>query len=334
MAQLVGAVGMSHSSLITTDDAELWQRHAQVDRTNPYLRDRAGNPVTFAELEEASGDRYAERASLAHLSEQAQATRAALDRLKEDVTELAPDAFVVVGDDQLELHDLDCMPALAVFYGEELRMAKRLRFASYEEILGDISPMMHGYAMGTGHVFPAHQPLALHLIQTLIERGFDVTALGEVRDPEQAGVGHAFGVVETMLMEPGSVPLVPVYLNGYFAPNQVPVARCWDLGLALRAAIDAYPAQLRVVLVASGGLSHFSTDEELDRRVIAACRARDETTLRGLAPELLNGGSSEIRNWIAVAAAAAGLAVAWDEYLPVYRSVAGTGVGLAFMLWR
>jgi 3-O-methylgallate 3,4-dioxygenase len=48
----------------------------------------------------------------------------------------------------------------------------------------------------------------------------------------------------------------------------------------------------------------------------------------------MNGGSSEIRNWIAVAAACRDLTVAWDEYLPVYRSAAGTGVGLGFMLWR
>jgi len=334
MAQLVGAVGMSHSSLITTDDPELWRRHEQVDRTNPYLRDRAGNPVTFAELEQANGDRYAQQASLEHLGEQARATRAALDRLKEDVAALEPDVFVVVGDDQLELHDLDCMPALAVFYGDEVRMAKRLRFAAYESVLGDVSPMMHGYAMGTGQVFPGHPRLALHVIRTLVDRSFDVTALAEIGDPERAGVGHAFGVVETQLMEPGSVPLVPVYLNGYFPPNQVPVPRAWDLGLALRAAVDSYAEELRVVLVASGGLSHFSTDEELDSRVLAACRSRDEEALRGLPPGLLNGGSSEIRNWIAIAAAADGLAVAWDEYLPVYRSPAGTGVGLAFALWR
>jgi catalytic LigB subunit of aromatic ring-opening dioxygenase len=333
MAEIVGGVGMSHSSLITTDDATLWKRHEDVDRTNPYLRDRGGNPVTFAELEEMNGDRYAEQASLDTLQRQAKATRRVLDRLKNDVTALEPDVFVVVGDDQLELHDVDCMPALAVFYGDELAMAERLRFAAYEDVLGDISPMKDVYAMGRGQTFPGHRVLGEHVIASLLERGFDVTAQGEVRDPEQAGIGHAFGVVETQLMEPGAVPLLPVYVNCYWPPNQLPVPRCWDLGEALRDAIRVFPEDLRVVVVASGGLSHFSTDEELDARVLAACRAGDGPALRSLPPKLLNGGSSEIRNWIAVASACRDLRVSWDEYLPVYRSAAGTGVGLAFMLW-
>jgi len=50
-------------------------------------------------------------------------------------------------------------------------------------------------------------------------------------------------------------------------------------------------------------------------------------------PELLNAGNSEIRNWIAVAAACRDQAVQWDEYVPVYRTPVGTGVGLAFAYW-
>lgn len=103
MAELVAGVGMSHSSLITTEDADLWRRHEQVDRTNPYLRDRTGAPVTFDELERRNGSRYRAEASYDHLDRQAKATRRALDRLKADLAELAPDVFVVVGDDQLEL---------------------------------------------------------------------------------------------------------------------------------------------------------------------------------------------------------------------------------------
>jgi 3-O-methylgallate 3,4-dioxygenase len=48
---------------------------------------------------------------------------------------------------------------------------------------------------------------------------------------------------------------------------------------------------------------------------------------------LLNAGSSEIRNWIAVSAACTHLKLAWDEYIPVYRTVAGTGCGLGFACW-
>src|SRR5262249_45355070 len=148
VAELVAGVGMSHSSLITTEDANLWLRHEQVDRTNPYLRDKNGTPMTFDELERRNGSKYRAEASYEHLDRQAKATRRALDRLKADPADLSPDVFVVVGDDQLELHDLDCMPAVAVFYGDKVAMAKHLPFAAYETVLGDISPMMRGYAMG------------------------------------------------------------------------------------------------------------------------------------------------------------------------------------------
>jgi hypothetical protein len=47
----------------------------------------------------------------------------------------------------------------------------------------------------------------------------------------------------------------------------------------------------------------------------------------------LNSGNSEIRNWIVVAGAAAGLRADWQEYVPLYRTPAGTGCGMAFAAW-
>jgi 3-O-methylgallate 3,4-dioxygenase len=103
--------------------------------------------------------------------------------------------------------------------------------------------------------------------------------------------------------------------------------------LALREAIEAYPEDLRVALVASGGLSHFVTDEALDRRTLEALRAGDARALCDLPAHLLNSGNSEVRNWIVVAAACQGMQLAWDDYIPVYRTAAGTGCGLTFARW-
>ena len=50
--------------------------------------------------------------------------------------------------------------------------------------------------------------------------------------------------------------------------------------------------------------------------------------------EKLNSGSSEIRNWITAAGAAAHLKNAWQEYIPCYRSAAGTGCGMGFTVWK
>ena len=90
----------------------------------------------------------------------------------------------------------------------------------------------------------------------------------------------------------------------------------------------------RVGIMASGGLSHFLVNEELDREVIEALRRKDYATLKALPAKKLLSGSSEIRNWIAVAAAVDGLKLDWVSYVPGYRSRALTGVGLCFAHWH
>jgi len=87
----------------------------------------------------------------------------------------------------------------------------------------------------------------------------------------------------------------------------------------------------KIGIFASGGLSHFTVDEELDRQLLKACSEGDGTALSGIPVRKLNSGSSEIRNWIVAAGAAAGLKTAWQEYVPLYRTPAGTGCGMAFM---
>jgi 3-O-methylgallate 3,4-dioxygenase len=52
--------------------------------------------------------------------------------------------------------------------------------------------------------------------------------------------------------------------------------------------------------------------------------------------ELLQSGSSEMKNWIALAGAMAGtgFGVNVEAYVPCYRSEAGTGTANAFVCWR
>jgi hypothetical protein len=102
----------------------------------------------------------------------------------------------------------------------------------------------------------------------------------------------------------------------------------------LRRVVNEFPQQLRVAIVASGGLSHFVCDEELDRSVLQAIGASDSESLRRLPRAALNSGSSEIANWITVAGAMQGHGIRWHEYVPVHRTPAGTGIGLTFLTWK
>jgi len=178
----------------------------------------------------------------------------------------------------------------------------------------------------------AHVDLALHAVRSLVESDFDISYASAL--PKQRGEGHAFGFVHRRLMARRVVPIVPVVVNTYYPPNQPRPGRCFRLGRALRSAIESFPEDRRIGVLASGGLSHFTIDEALDRAVLEACRNADEQALSSLPLAKLNSGNSEIRNWIVAAGAAAGLQMLWHEYVPLYRTAAGTGCAMAFAAWR
>jgi 3-O-methylgallate 3,4-dioxygenase len=67
--------------------------------------------------------------------------------------------------------------------------------------------------------------------------------------------------------------------------------------------------------------------------ILAACRNHDGEALSSIPMAKLNSGSSEIRNWITVAGASEHLQTAWQDYVPCYRSLAGTGCGMGFAVW-
>jgi 3-O-methylgallate 3,4-dioxygenase len=184
---------------------------------------------------------------------------------------------------------------------------------------------------GADRHYPCHPALALHLTEGLTAEGFDITAVKALVGEQFEG--HAYSFVHRKYMRDAPVPIVPFFLNTYYPPNVPTPARCRDLGLAMRRLIGSFPADLRVGVMASGGLSHFLVNETLDNQVVGALRTRDLDALAALPPHLLRTGSSEIRNWICVSAAIEGMDLDWLSYVPAYRSRALTGVGLCFAHW-
>jgi hypothetical protein len=343
MAQHVLSIGMSHSTMVTLDDS-LWGEWAAQDATFAILFDTEGQPVTYARLAERTGNRYAQQATPQHWKEQYAAVRQAVARLAVDLASAKLDVLVIIGDDQLELFSFSNIPSLAIFYGDRITSGIwTSRFATYQrQGRPPAAPLsqklqravVEGYAMDVHHEFASAPGFARELLTFLIDQGFDVAGVGEIPSTDESiGLGHAYGAIVTQIMGEQPIPMVPIFVNTYFPPNQPTPSRCYDLGLALHQAIESSPADLRVGIVASGGLSHFVTDERLDRQLLAALRAGSEEQLRAIPSKLLNAGSSEIRNWIAVAAASKHLKLVWDEYIPVYRTPAGTGCGLGFACW-
>jgi aromatic ring-opening dioxygenase catalytic subunit (LigB family) len=139
--------------------------------------------------------------------------------------------------------------------------------------------------------------------------------------------------VISRLMGERRIPIVPIFINAYFPPNQPSPKRCFAFGRALRSAIDAAMPGMRVAVIASGGLSHFVTNAPLDTAILDALKSGDENYLCSIPAKLLNSGSSESRMWIALGGVLGDLKHRWSEYIPVYRTPPGTGIGLAFGRW-
>jgi hypothetical protein len=127
---------------------------------------------------------------------------------------------------------------------------------------------------------------------------------------------------------------VPIILNVALPAQHAEAHRCPSSARRWRARSRALP--LAASRMASGGLSHFVLDEEFDRTVMAAMKAGDEEALSQLPENVFKVGTAEIKNWYPVIAAmnAAGLKYHEVDYVPCYRSEAGTGNGMCFAYWQ
>lgn len=327
MASIVLGLGTSHTPMLNVKREE-WPRFVESDPTITRLRDKAGELKTYDELATIAEPRV--RACLTQSSfhgryDQAQA---GIAKLRETLARVAPDIIVVIGDDQQELLREDNMPAFLVYWGKEIvsrQAAPRLPWDWYN--LANTH-----YFEAEPHRYPVAQDLALAIIDTMIASGFDVGASAGLA--QDAGENHAIGFVRQRLMPDKSVPIVPVLINTFYPPNQPLPRRCYKFGRVLRIAIEQWAESKRVAVVASGGLSHFMVDEELDRGFLGMLRRKDTAGFTELPLAKLNSGTSEIRNWIAAAGAVESLDMNWSDYIPGYRTAAGTGTGIAFAIWE
>lgn len=326
MSELVAAFASSHSIMLTCR-LEDWQgKFAVLDARITYY-DRQGEPCSYADLlaraPENAGDLITNDAIAARFA----TVQDAMARMKAAIAEAKLDVLIVTGDDQYELFKYNLMPAIAIYYGKTIRNAVRKEPPS-----GDWFAMarMRRLEDHEDAHYPVNQALALHLIEGLIGRGFDITTLRGLE--ENQFEGHAFSFVHRIYGV--TTPIVPVMLNTFYPPNPPLPARCVALGEAIGALIESFPGDLRVGIFASGGLSHFQAEEDLDNAVIAALHRRDLDFLARLDPRRLQSGSSEIRNWLIIAAAARALDLDWVSYTPAYRTPALTGTGLGFAAWH
>ena len=151
---------------------------------------------------------------------------------KQWLNALKPDLMVVVYNDHMNRFFFDAYPSFA--------LGVSASHAQADEGWGKRKlPNLEG-----------HAPFAQHLAQSLIEDEFDPTICHEMT------VDHGILSILPLLTDARwPAPIVPIAANVIQHPIPTP-RRFFRLGLAIRHAIDLYPDDLRVLVVATGGMSH------------------------------------------------------------------------------
>ena len=326
MAQLVLGLGCSHSPMLNMEP-DAWVERGSHDHLHS-LRDASGAVVSFDTLRERAGDSFVGQIGIERILSRHAANQRGVAAVEEALYAARPDVVVMFGDDHKEVFHDDNMPSLGIYLGATIPYAP----SGIMKWPYDLKLMTPLWYPQEPRDFPVAVDLGQHIAESFNEDGFEL-AISRYYRPGQA-MSHSFGFIYWRLMHNrGAIPSVPVQLNTYFPPNQPTPARCLAIGRAIRRAVESWPRDLRVAVIGTGGLSHFVVDEEFDNRFLQTLASGDADRISALPRAKLNSGNSELRCWIAMSGAVEDKKMSLIDYIPCYRTLAGTGCGMAFASW-
>jgi len=330
MADIVLGIGSSHGPLLSTPP-EQWDLRAKADRENKSHWYR-GKTYDYESLLKERAPGFAKEVTVDVRRRRFDECRNALQKLGEKFNAVAPDAVVIIGNDQREFFNPGLTPAITVYRGGQIKNVQHL----HEDAPG-LNIAEPGNSPAEGATYPGATALADHILDSLREENFDLAQSDDTPSgAPRGGIPHAYGFFYHSILQDRTPPSVPIILNVHFPHNTPKLARCLELGRALYRAINSFKGFKKVALMASGGLTHFVIDEEFDQAVISAMKAGDEDALATFPENVFKVGTAEIKNWYPVIAAmnAAGRRYHAVDYVPCYRSDAGTGNGMCFSYWE
>jgi len=357
MAKIVLGIGTSHTPLLSLPP-EMWPEYAKGDERNPELSfPPHGYVMPFPQaVETLKAEGKTRYVGPEPFAAQSRAFKQALDTLASTLQGADADVTVIISDDQDEWFYEHNMPRFAVYWGESVPLIPR-------SVIPGGGEMARMIAQGYGET-PMDVPVASrfgrYLVEYLCEHDFDVAHVTHVQQPyggnvarryptpdgelnsvretpmHDQGLPHGFAFVVKRLYNMQPRPILPVFQNTCYPPNQPSPRRSYQLGQVIADAIKAWDEPARVAVIASGGLSHFVVDEELDRKLLGALENKDAHTLQTLPKERLFSATSESLNWVALGGVFEKEPLNFEllDYVPVYRTPANTGGGWAFARWR
>ena len=226
-----------------------------------------------------------------------------------------PDVAVVFYNDHGLNFFLDKLPTFAVGAANEYR--------SEDE----------GWGIPVSQPIGGDAALSWHIINSLVDDEFDVTTCQEML------IDHAVTIPMALIWPAPARPIkiVPIEINTVQHPLPS-LSRCLKLGRVVGKAIGSYAADLRVVVIGTGGLSHQLDgtragfiNKDFDKLCLDKIVAEPETLARISIHDLVQQSGSqgvEFLNWMATRGAMTGQVTELNRnyHIPISNTAAATVV--------
>jgi protocatechuate 4,5-dioxygenase beta chain len=242
-------------------------------------------------------------------SDQAGRVHAAFECVRAEIIALDADTVIVIGDDHCAMFAPDCQPSILIGIGD---------------LQGPLEPWLHIPRRAVAN----HDALAEHIMHFGFEHGFDWAVAKTLT------LDHST-MVPIHLAVPDHARAIPIYISCGLTPL-IRGRRCKQLGEMLAAAVAAWPGEERVVILGTGGISHWvgmadmgRVNVEFDRMILDLVTNEDLDALVALTDDAIvehgGNGALEIRNWIVAMAALPGFKASVIAYEPIPEWITGLG---------
>jgi protocatechuate 4,5-dioxygenase beta chain len=156
------------------------------------------------------------------------------EKSKQWMAQAKPDVIIAIYNDHASAFSVEMIPTFALGCAAEF------------------PPADEGWGPRPVPVVQGHPELASHIATSCILDGFDLTIVNKME------VDHGLTVPLNLVFgspKEWPCPVIPLAVNVVQYPPPTG-QRCYDLGKAIRRAVDSYPDDLRVIVFGTGGMSH------------------------------------------------------------------------------
>ena len=156
---------------------------------------------------------------------------------KKWMAKLKPDVVILIYNDHASAFDASIFPTFAIGCADEFL------------------PADEGWGRRPVPALKGHSDMACHIAQHMILDEFDMTVVNsmDVDHGLTVPMNLLFGDLTPEEQWPCQVIPFPINVVQYPPPTG---KRCYNMGQALRRAVESYPEDLRVVVFGTGGMSH------------------------------------------------------------------------------